>query len=336
MQQPSASARMMGMVNGYLVSQALYVAATLGVADLLVEGPRAVEEIASKTGVQQEALYRLLRALAAAGVFHEDASRCFALTELGDCLRSDAKEPVGRWAANIGRPYVWAAAGALMHSVKTGESGFQYVHATDPWTYRASRPDESVIFDHAMADLSRRAAAGVVAAYPFGGFRRIVDVGGGSGMLLAAILSAHPSVRGVLFDQPHVVAAAPTVLAAAGVLDRCEVIGGSFFKSVPISGDAYVLKSVLHDWNTEDATAILQICRAAIPVGAKLLAVEHVIGPPNELPVSKFTDLNMLVMLGAQERTEQQFAALFAASGFAIKRVVPATLGYCIIEAEPS
>ena len=336
MQAQSASARMMGMVHGYLVSQSLYVAATLGIADLLAGGPRAVEELALETGAQEDPLYRLLRALAAAGVFHEDASRRFALTELGDCLRSDAAEPVGRWAANIGRPYVWAAAGDLLHSVQTGESGFRHVHGTDAWTYRASRPDESVIFDRAMADLSRRAAAGVVAAYPFSAFRRIVDVGGGSGMLLAAILAANPGVNGVLFDQPHVVAAAPTMLSMSGVLDRCEIIGGSFFETVPTGGDAYILKSVLHDWNTEDAAAILRTCRAAIPAGAKLLAVEHVIGPPNELPVSKFTDLNMLVMLGAQERTEQQFAALFAASGFTLKRIVPATSGFCIIETEPS
>ncbi len=335
MQPQSASARMMGMVNGYLVSQSLYVAATLGIADLLTAGPRAVEELALETGAQEDALYRVLRALAAVGVFHEDASRRFALTALGDCLRTDAAEPVGRWAANIGRPYVWAAAGALLHSVQTGESGFRHIHGTDPWTYRANRPDDSVIFDRAMADLSRRASAGVVAAYPFGVFRRIVDVGGGSGMLLTVILAANPEVAGVLFDQPHVVTAAPTVLSAAGVLDRCEIVGGSFFESVPTGGDAYVLKSVLHDWNTEDATAILRTCRAAIPFGAKLLAVEHVIGPPNELPISKFTDLNMLVMLGAQERTEQQFAALFAASGFALKRIVTAALGYCIIEAEP-
>ncbi len=336
MQQPSASARLMGLVNGYLLSQALYVAATLGIADLLADGPSGVRELASKTGAHEEALYRVLRALAAAGIFHEDASRRFALTELGDCLRSDAAEPVGRWAANIGRPYVWSAAGALLHCVQTGESGFRHVHGTDAWTYRASRPEESVIFDRAMADLSRRAAAGVVAAYSFGAFRRIVDVGGGSGMLLAAILAANPGVQGVLFDQSHVVAAAPTVLAAAGVLDRCEIVGGSFFETVPTGGDAYILKSVLHDWNTEEAGAILRICRAVIPAGAKLLAVEHVIGPPNELPFSKFTDINMLIMLGAQERTEQQFAALFAAGGFTLKKVVPATLGYCIIEAEPS
>ena len=142
-------------------------------------------------------------------------------------------------------------------------------------------------------------------------------------------------MAGLLFDQPHVVAAAPTVLAAAGVLDRCEIVGGSFFETVPAGGDAYVLKSVLHDWNTDDAAAILRTCRAAMPLGAKLLAVEHVIGPPNEMPVSKFTDLNMLVMLGAQERTEQQFAALFAANGFTLNRVISATLGYCILEAEP-
>ena len=327
---------MMSLVNGYLVSQALYVVATLGIADLLAGERRDAEELASATGTKSKPLYRLLRALAAVGVFDEDASGCFALTELGDCLRFDAAEPVGRWAANIGRPYVWAATGALLHSVQTGESGFRHVHGTDPWTFRTSRPEESVIFDHAMADLSRRAAAGVMAAYPFGAFPRIVDVGGGSGMLLAAILVANPGVQGVLFDQPHVVAAALPVLAEAGVQDRCECVGGSFFESAPAGGDAYVLKSVLHDWNTKDAISILRTCRAAMLAGAKLLAVEHVIGPPNQQPVSKLTDLNMLVMLGAQERTEQQFVALFADGGFTVTRIVPAALGYCVIEGEPN
>ena len=335
MQQSSASARMMSLVNGYLVSQALYVAATLGIADLLAGGRRGAAELASATGTQSEPLYRLPRALAAVGVFDEDASGRFALTELGDCFCSGAAEPVGRWAANIGRPYVWAATGALLHSVQTGESGFRHVHGTDPWTFRTSRPEESIIFDRAMADLSRRAPAGVVAAYPFGAFPRILDVGGGSGMLLATILAANPGVQGVLFDQPHVVAAALPVLAEAGVRDRCECMEGSFFESVPAGADAYVLKSVLHDWSTKDATSILRICRAAMPAGAKLLAVEHVIGPPNQQPVPKFTDLNMLVMLGAQERTEQQFAALFADGGFTMTRIVPTALGYCVIEGEP-
>ncbi len=334
MDEPRPSARMLTLINGYLVSQALYVAATLGIADRLADGARDAEDLAQVTGTQAEPLYRLLRALAAVGVFHEDDGRCFSLTEMGACLRSDAPEPVGAWAANIGRPYVWAATGELLHSVRTGESGFRHTHGTDPWDYRSDRPNESAIFDRAMADLSRRAAADVVAAYDFGGFRRIVDVGGGSGMLLATILAANPSAKGVLFDLPHVVAGGPKVLEAAGVMDRCECVGGSFREGVPAGADAYVLKSVLHDWNTDDARAVLLACRAAMPAGAKLLVVEHVVGPPNQRPASKFTDLNMMVMLGALERTEDEFAALFAAAGFALTRIVPTTLGYCVIEGE--
>ena len=186
-----------------------------------------------------------------------------------------------------------------------------------------------------MADLACRAAVGVVAAYAFGVYPRIVDVGGGSSMLLATILAANPGMHGVLFDQPHVIATALPSLKKAGVADRCECVGGSFFELVPEGGDAYVLKSVLHDWHKQDATAILRVCRAAMPAGATLLAVEHVIGPPNREPVSKFADLNMMVMLGAQERTEDQFAALFADGGFTLTRVVTAALGYCVIEGLP-
>ena len=335
MKQNSPSERLMGPINGYLVSQALHVVATLGIADLLKDGPRCAEELAATTATQPDVLYRLLRALAAIDVFREDANHCFALTEMGECLREDAPEPVAAWAANIGQPYVWAATGALLHSVRCGESGFHSVHGTDPWNYRASHPHEAGVFDRAMTELSRRASAGVVAAYPFGEFRRIADIGGGNGALLAAILEANPHALGVLFDQPHVMAGCAAVLKASGVANRCECIGGNFFEAVPAGCDVYLLKSVLHDWGDEKAVAILRTCRAAIPQNGRLLAVERVVGPPGQQPTAKFADLNMLVMLGARERTEQEFVELFDAAEFVVARIVPASLGYCIIECKP-
>lgn len=335
MQDLSPSGRMMGLINGYLVSQALYVTATLGVADLLRNGPRSAEALAAATGTKAEPLYRLLRALAAIGVFHEDGERQFTLTDMGACLRTDAPEPVGGYAAYISRPYSWAAAGELLHSIRTGESAFRHVHGTDTWSYRAQHPDEEAIFDRAMTDISRQTAPGVVAAYPFGTFERIIDVGGGTGALLAAILAANPTVRGVLFDQKEVVGRARPLLEAAGVAERCERISGSFFERVPAGGDAYMMKSILHDWDTDEAVAILRVCRAAMAPGAKLLAIDRVIGSPNERPVGKFTDIAMLMQHGARERTEDEFAALYAAAGLELTRIVPATHDFCVIEGEP-
>jgi hypothetical protein len=335
MQDLSPSGRMMDLIKGYLVSQALYVTATLGIADLLRDRPQSAKTLAVATGTKAEPLYRLLRALAAIGVFHEDSERNFTLTDMGECLRTDSPEPVGGYAAYIGRPYSWVAAGDLLHTIRTGESAFRHVHGTDSWSYRAQHPDEEAIFDRAMTDISRLTAAGVVAAYAFGRFERIIDVGGGNGALLTAILAANPAVRGVLFDQKEVVGRARPLLEAAGVADRCECIGGSFFESVPAGGDAYVMKSILHDWDTDEAIAILRVCRAAMAPGAKLLAIDHVIGPPNERPVGKFTDINMLIQHGARERTEHEFAALYAAADFKLTRIVPATRDFCVIEGKP-
>lgn len=336
MAERDAAAELMRLVNGYQASQALHVAATLGIADLLKDGPRTSDELAVATGAQPRPLYRLLRALAALGIFHEAEGQRFTLTPMGAELRPDAANPAGPWAGFIGTPAHWQAWGDLLHSVRTGESGFRHVHGTDPWTYRQQRPAESAVFDRAMTGLSRRAADAVIAAYDFGRFRRIVDVGGGQGALLAAVLAAHPSARGVLFDQPHVVSGATDVLRAAGVDGRCEAVGGSFFEAVPEGGDAYMLKSILHDWDDDAAAAILRTCRRAMAPGGALIVIERVIAPPNEAAEAKLSDLNMLVMLGAQERTREEFALLFAAAGFRLADVTATRDVVSVIEGAPA
>ena len=221
------------LVNGYQVTQALHVAAVLGVADLLADGPRSSNDLAAATETHPGALYRLLRALASVGVFREEEDRRFALTELGACLRSDAPEPVGGWAAFVGEPYQWQAWGALLHSVRTGENAFRHVHGIDSWSYRARHPELSASFDRAMTSLSRQVVSAVLETYDFGRFGHLIDVGGGNGAVLATILAKNPTAHGVLFDQPHVVSGAGPILAAAGVADRCQVVGGSFFETVP-------------------------------------------------------------------------------------------------------
>jgi hypothetical protein len=328
----SPSAALLRLVSGYQVSQAIHVAATLGLADLLKDGPRRSDELAAATGTHPQALYRLLRALASVGVFREEPDRRFALTPLGDGLRADAPAPVGPWAAFIGRPYHWQAWAHLLHSVRTGENAFRYVHGEDVWAYRARHPEEGAIFDAAMTGLSRRQTTALLAAYDFGRFGTVVDVGGGQGALVAAILARHPAMRGVVFDQPHVIAGADPVLRAAGVAERCQVVGGSFFEAIPDGGDAYILKSIIHDWADKEATAILRSCRRAIGSDGTLLVVDRVVEPPNEGRLTKFMDLNMLVGAGGQERTRDEFADLFATAGFRLVGVTPTGSNVSVVE----
>lgn len=328
----SPSAELTRLVNGYQVSQAIHVAATLGIADLLADGPRTSDALAAETDTHAESLYRVLRALAGVGVLAEDDGRTFALTQLGESLRSDAPESVRGWAAHVGRPYYFQAWGNLLHTVRTGENAFRAAHGVDAWEYRAQHPEDGERFDDAMTDLARKATAGVLEGHDFARYGIVVDVGGGHGALLAAILARHPGARGVLFDQPHVVAGTGPVLEAAGVADRCRVEAGSFFDSVPEGGDAYLLKWVLHDWDDEEAAAILRACRRAMGEAARLLVLERDLGSPNEAPVAKLSDLNMLVVLGGRERGIDDYAALFDANGFELVGATPTRAGLSVIE----
>jgi hypothetical protein len=313
----SSTAGLLRLAYGYQVSQAIYVAAALGIADELADGPRAVDDLATATATHADSLHRLLRALAAVDVLREEPDGRFALTALGEELRG----PVGSWAAFLGRPNHWAAWGHLLHTVRTGENAFQAVHGMDVWEYRARHPEEGAIFDAAMTGGSRRVNAAVAAAHDFGRYGVIVDVGGGHGALLAGILARYPGVRGVVFDQPAVVAGAEP--------DGFEVVGGSFFEEVPAGADAYLLKSVLHDWEDEPAIEILRTCRRAARAGTALLVVERRL----ELPLTKFSDLNMLVGPGGRERTPEEYAALLAAAGYELVGETPTETEVSVYEA---
>jgi O-methyltransferase domain/Dimerisation domain len=332
---PTAALRR--LVNGYQVTQAIHVAATLGIADLLRDGPRASYDLAAASEAHAASLHRVLRALASVGVLREGDDGRFALTEVGDCLRSDAAEPVGGWAAYVGLPSHFAAWSRLLHTVRTGENAFRAVHGTDVWEYRSRHPDESAIFDRAMTDITVRANRHLIDVYDFSGFEWVVDVGGGHGALIAALLAEHPGMRGALFDQPHVVADAAAVLDAAGVTDRCEVIGGSFFDdALPAGADAYLLKAILHDWEDDDAVRILRACRDAVPPRGALVVLERELGPTNENPDAKLSDLNMMVGPGGRERTRDEFADLLAAGGFDLTRTVPSAMALSVLEARPA
>ena len=315
--EPS-SAGLLRLIYGYQVSQAIHVAAVLGIADELADGPRAVGDLASATATHGGALHRLLRALAAVDVLSEEDDGTFGLTALGEALRG----PAGSLAAFVGRPNHWTAWGQLLHSVRTGENAFRAVHGVDVWEYRARHAEEGAIFDAAMTGFSRRVDAAVAAAHDFGRYGVIVDVGGGHGALLAGILARHPGVRGVLFDQPAVVAG-----AEGG--DGLEIVGGSFFVSVPEGGDAYLLKSVLHDWEDEAAIEILRACRRAARAGTALLVIERQFA----LPATKLSDLNMLVGPGGRERTVEEYAALLAAADYQLLGETPTAVDVSVFEA---
>lgn len=298
------------LVDGFKLAQAIYVAGELGIADLL---PRSAEELAAETGTDPTTLYRLLRALAAAGVFDEREGRVFALTPVGEALRADAEPALRDWVRHTARPVNWNAWAGLLESIRDGSNSFAAVHGENMWSWRAARPEEQAAFDRGMASLTDRETQGVLAAVDWSRFGTVVDVGGGTGALLTAIVASHPGVHGVLFDRAEVV---------AGV-EGLDVVAGDFFKSVPEGGDAYVLKHISHDWGDEEFARILASIRRAAAVGSVVLVVDRDVGGPNDDLEAKLADLNMLVLPGGRERTEGELAALLEAAGFRYAGATP-------------
>jgi hypothetical protein len=324
------------LANGFRVSQCLYVAARLGIADRLAGRPRSAAELAAEIGAHAPSLDRILRALASVGVFAEPEDGRFSPTSLAERLRTDAPDSRRHEIINRLRPANWQAWGALLHSALTGESAFRHVHGVGSWEYLAQHLEESKTFDAGMGDISRALVAAVVDAYDFGAARCVVDVGGGRGELLAAILGVSPAAHGILFDQPHVVVDAAPVLRAAGVADRCAMVAGSFFERVPRGGDLYVLQHIIHNWDDAHAVRILRACRDATGQASKILLIEGLITPGDASRTVKLRDLMMLVAFdGARERTADEYAALLARAGFHVTRVVPTEADESVIEAVP-
>ena len=324
------------MTTANWTSQVIHDIAMLGIPDLLADGPKTAEALASSTSTHAPSLYRLLRAVASLGIFEEDDARQFSLTPLGVLLRSDAEHSMRAWSIQVSEPWYRACWDKLLHSVRTGQAAFPDVHGVGMWEYLERDEDAAAQFNGAMTSVAPIKAKATVAAYDFSGFATVVDVGGGHGTLLTAILAAHPATRGILFDLPQVVAGAGEILRERGVEDRCAVVGGSFFDSVPSGGDAYVLQTVIHDWDDERSIAILMNCRRVMGPQAKLLLVEQVVPTGNSFHPSKFDDLNMLVSLGGRERTAKEFRALVAAAGFTLTGISPTASQWSVVEAVPA
>jgi O-methyltransferase domain/Dimerisation domain len=327
-------ATLLQMMTGYWVSQAIHVAAKLGIADLLADGPVDCEDLALATNTHAPSLRRVLRALASVGVFTEVSPGSFALTPLAELLRTETPGSM-RALAIMYAEEQYRAWGELLHSVRTGETAFEQQFGMGYFEYLAQHPESDRVFNEAMTGWTHQLVGAVVDTYDFSAFKTVVDVGGGYGALLAAILQNNSGMRGILFDLPHVVASAEEQLAATEVADRCTFVGGDFFAEVPAGGDAYVLSQILHDWDDERCVAILGNCRQVIPDHGKLLVVELVLPPGDEPFLGKWLDLHMLVLLGGRERTAAEYNTLFRAAGFELARVVPTPPGPSVVEAVP-
>jgi hypothetical protein len=323
----------MGFVSSMWAAQAVATFAKLGVADLLAAGPKTAAELSAETKTHPQALHRLLRGVASVGVLSTEVDGRFGLTPIGECLRADVPGSMRSFLIAELSAGHWLPWGQLERAVRTGQPSTVPVLGMGAWEYYKQNPEEGAHFAKAMSGVSAMAMHAVLAVYSFAGARKVVDVGGSHGVFLSAVLKQERDARGVLFDLPEVVKGAGDALAAEGVLDRVERVGGSFFDAVPSGGDVYLLKFVLHDWSDEECVRILTNVREAMAADAKVVVVEMPIvpeGPPSPAPL---LDLNMLVMLTGKERTPDEYAALFARAGLRLSGVTPTPSPFAVLEA---
>ena len=330
----SPAEQLFQMITGFALSQSISVAARLGIADLLKDGPKGSDELAKSAGVDESALARLLRFLAGQGVFAECEGKRFKLTPLAECLQTSAPGSMRIRAIFWGEEWVWRPWGDLLYSVQSGRPAFDRVYGTNAFDFFARNPEAAEIFQQTMIAQAAWEAAAVVAACDFSALHTIVEVGCGDGSLLAAILHANPGAHGVFFDRAYAIEKART-LVGARFAERSEFVAGDFFASVPAGGNAYILKHVVHDWDDTGAAAILKNCRRHLGRDGRLFVVESILRPGNEPDLGKFIDLHMLVRQTGRERSESEYRDLLAASGFALKRVVSTRTEVSVIEGAP-
>ena len=327
-----APQQMFQHITAYWVTQLMGTAARLGVADQLEAGPVQVNDLAGKVGAEPRALYRALRACTAVGVFSEQPGETFANNALSQTLRSNVPGSMRDFAIAQSAPGHWRPWELLTQAVQTGKSTAREALGRDLWDWYGSHPEESAAFSGAMDNLSAQVAAEVTRAIDFTGVGRVVDVGGAMGTLVSAVLRAFPNTKGVLLDLPHVVEPVKKTLAAVGLSERCEAIGGDFFVSVP-TGDVMLLKQILHDWNDEQCVTLLRQCAQSLSKEGRVLVVEMVVSEDGRPSAAHLMDVNMLVLLPGKERTATEYGTLFAAAGLRLERVHATHSPFSIIEA---
>jgi len=319
------------LITGLRRSAALSVAAELGISDEIADEPLSIARLATRVGADGDTLHRLMRVLVALGVYTETPDGRYANTPLGECLRSDAPGSLRPLARTFQDPATWAAWGHLAHSVRTGDNAFEALQGVDVWSYRGSHPQANAVFNATMASLTSRMATAVAEAHDFAGLSTVVDVGGGDGVLLGAVLERHEHLTGTVFDLPQALPTGPPDGASESVAARWSAVGGDFFESVP-AADAHLLKKVLHDWSDEQCVLILTTCRRSLHPGGVVLVVESPLDQSGRELDAALSDLNMLVMPGGRERTTEEYAALFAAAGLRLTRVLGTRTDVAIIE----
>lgn len=338
--QSAETSRMLQLISGYQVSRALYVAAKLGLADLVANGTQDLAALAASTNTDAGSLLRLVRLLASVGVFAIDEESRIAMTPLADTLRGDACASLRGWAiGQLGDEHSLAW-GDLLNSVRTGENAFQRLFGMSPWEYRAQHPASAQEFDEGMSSFLQAHAAAVIASYPFARFKRVIDLAGGDGQFLAALLLACPDVTGAVFELPNVADKAAKRLVDAGLTRRGAALAGNLFETLPAGADAYLLSRVIHDWSDHHAVTILRNCRKAALPDSTLLLIERVLpehtDPCASMQALAVSDVNMLVMTGGRERTATQYRALLAAADWRMTRLVSTSTALSLIEAVPA
>jgi hypothetical protein len=328
--------RLLSMLPRIELIQMIHVAVKLGIPDLLRNGVLSVESLALKTKTHGPTLYRVLRALAGEGIFNEVEPQQFGLSPIGELLCPDVPESLHSTAMWLGDPMCWKSTGELLHSVKTGEPGFPYVFGMSFFDFIHQNKEAYEVFHNYMTALTTQECNAITDYYDFSQAQTVVDIGGSHGVLLEAILSKYPLVQGVLFDTPEVIEEFQDVLPIKSILkERCELVSGSFFKSIPKSGDVYILKKILHDWDDESVCKILRVCRHSMTDNAKLLVVEHVIPQGNEPHFGKMLDIKMLTLTTGKERTSDEYQSLLQLSGFEMREIFQTENSINIIEALP-
>jgi hypothetical protein len=321
------------MGAAFWVSRVVYATAKLGLADQLAAGPKNATELAGPMQVHAPSLHRLMRTLASLGLLTERSEQRFALTALGEALKTGALGSARASLLTLGSRWLQSSFDEIVHSIQTGKTGFEKAQGMALFDYLAQHPEEASLFSETMVGIHGEETPAVAAAYDFSSFDTVVDVGGATGNMLAAILTRHPRPRGVLFDRPHVVSDAPALLKAKGISDRVTIEAGDFFATAPAGGDAYVLSHIIHDWNEDQCLTILGNVRKAMKPAGRLLIVEMVL-PAGEAPhPGKMLDMVMLVLPGGQERTEAEYRTLLGNAGFRLSRVVPTSSAVSVVEA---
>lgn len=328
----TAPERVMRLGFGFAVSQAIRVVSELKIPDLLSTGDRAIDDLALATGSNAGALYRVMRLLSGEGVFREVSPGRFGLTEIGRALRSDAPAGPRNFLTMINSE-AYVAFERLRDSVRTGEPVFEAVFGKPRFDWLADHPAEAALFQQAMVSLGAGANEAVAEAYDFGSHSHVVDVGGGHGQLLNAILARHPNLKGTLFDREAGIASAAS--SPGDAVARTRLIAGDFFDSVPAGADVYILKKVIHDWNDDSAARILENCRRAMRPHGKVLVAETLVPPGNKPDTIKFIDVTMLAITGGKERTEAEYGELLARARLRLDRILPTKAPISVLESSP-